>query len=216
MKPKKLGLILLTVAFVGIVGWFFMHAPPHSAVDTHPVSAVLPAAPPAASPIIAPSFTPSAPLPGTPQLAVTPPVVALPSAPVADPQTDLKTAIADIARLWRAGQRAQMYQTYSPPGQIDPVILKALTQIEADSSGQPLTPQKQQMYEKYAQCYDDLEGLTPTYNALGDEATYPFTRLGFVGGVEQATQGTITFVKINGKWYIVPIGKQTEAGGSSR
>ncbi len=207
MKLKKPILILLAVAIAGVVIWFFMRSPQHPATAPRPVSLTPPpvASPQVAPPIIAPLLTPPTPSLGAPQLTVTQPVAALPAVPIGDLQTDLKAVISDIARLWRAGKRAQMYQTYSAPGKMDPVILKALTQIEEASAGQPLTPQKQLIYEKYAQCYDALEGLAPTYNAVGDEATYPFTRLGFVGGVDQASQSSITFVKVNGKWYIKPL-----------
>jgi hypothetical protein len=71
------------------------------------------------------------------------------------------------------------------------------------------------MREQYAAAYEAAENQTPVFNATGDEATYildlqpyqgPRGRKGPDSMSLDERQVTLTFIKINGKWYKKSIG----------
>jgi hypothetical protein len=130
-----------------------------------------------------------------------------------DPQANLKTALQDIARLTRAEQLVEEYQTYTPPDEIDPAMVQQLQyeqQHDGDMTppdptnyhGPPTEEDKQfwaQLNDAVAHSYEELESQTPTYNATGDKATYQYTRPPIFGTHEGPIP--LDFVKIDGKWY---------------
>ncbi len=132
--------------------------------------------------------------------------------PNADSKTELNSAIADIVRLYRAGDFMEVYQTYTTPDKLDPEsiqkVQESLQKLQHDQQetknpqlAQALAQNLQQIYESSAQLYEALENQTPTFNTTGDEATYMMTKDSF-DGTQTATP--ITFIKINGKWYLKP------------
>jgi RNA polymerase sigma factor (sigma-70 family) len=161
-----------------------MMASSANTIVASPAVAAAPIAPPAPNPVA------SQPLPN--------------SSPdtIADPQADLKTAIPDIVRLLRSGHQVAFLQTYFPPGTIDPQYIERLQkyqqQVQAIFAQHPeaLSAQvdqqvQQQGVEYAAEYYEAIEDQTPAFNDTGDEATY-----------NRPTNGTMVFVKIDGKWYI--------------
>ncbi len=123
-----------------------------------------------------------------------------------DPQADLETAIPDIARLLEAGDMLGLYKTYTPPDMIDPNKIKTQLALSQRYAGVNRDPQQQQILKKIfdaaARSIQDLETQTPTYNATGTEATYLYTTPADIGAPIKTISKT--FIKINGKWYMMP------------
>jgi len=133
-----------------------------------------------------------------------------------DPQAELNTAIYDIARLIRAGDKETILKTYNPPDRaLNPQALQqeeyALKQMKNIMAKSPQGPQIKQGYQQLndakAQHYEDLELQTPTFDAAGDEATYALTvDMIALGPSNQPLRSQelepVIFIKINGKWYL--------------
>ena len=215
MRRKNFMVIVLVVAMVGLGLWWFTW--PTAAVPEKMATTPMPAkaAAPALSKVEAPK-------------SVAPPTIAPPASnpiasqrlPVsvpdtsADPQANLKTAFADIARLIRAGDTATFRETYDPPGKLDPQQIQQMRvkqqQTAALAAQNPQLQQiLQKMNEAIAQSFEAHEYQTPTYNDAGDEATYMYTVPGYQ---EQPTPRV--FVKINGKWYL-KLAALPDSGGAS-
>ncbi len=206
MKSPNFILRVLVTAIIGILVWWFLRPTPKTqektaaAYASSNVAAPKPLAPPQiAKPLASPVKVNS-------QTTTSAPPVAAPAE--ADPQADLKTAIPDIVRLFRAGDDAAFEQTYTPPDKLDPERIQQLQaqqqQIRDMVAQDPrMLPMMQSGIDTAAQSYEALETQTPTFNASGDEATYMLTRLKVSNGkvVLGDTQIPMTFVKINGKWY---------------
>ncbi len=119
-----------------------------------------------------------------------------------DPQTNLHTALADIARLYRLGDRPLLWKTYETP---DDWAKNGAAEVEGLKNPTPgaddpknITMMKD-LDEAIAKSYEDLATQTPTLNTAGDEASYLQTiRL------EDGTPFTqpIMLVRLNGKWYM--------------
>ncbi len=189
MKPKNFILITILGA-IGCLGiwWFARQKEDARGESTEVPMASMPKAPNQLAPTSPqPSPTPS--VAGKPIATPTPDTKA-------DPQVDLKTAIPDIARLLRAGDKAGILQTYTEPGRVNSAQMQRLQALQQQAQGDPTL---QRLNEAAAESYEALEALTPTYNDAGDEATYAFVMFG--GGINPDTNAEVTFVKINGKWY---------------
>ncbi len=160
-------LVVLLVTIMGAGLWWFMRPstamPEKMAEASRPakVEATKPVAPPAIVPPVAPSIvppvalpiSPPAPQPDAAPVAAAQPITESSQDPNADPQAELKTALADIARLERAGDRLELYRTYTPPDKIDPFMLQEYEKEESDyhvTDGQKLN-------EAIAESYEDLE-----------------------------------------------------------
>jgi len=210
MKPKNFALVILVIAIIGLVIWWFMRPTIASSGKTAEAPSLAKTDPPMIATHIAQVEPPKLPpaIPNSTDVVST----------SADPQTDLKTAISDIARLFRDNDLTTFEKTYSPPGTFDPVKWQEQQKRAADSLQnlaamatqhpemqqqiQHMQQQMQQMQDDRNQSWEVLVNETPTYNATGDEATYVFT--------QQATPGNgppvqaafhKVFIKINGKWY---------------
>ena len=205
MKPKNFFLITLVVASVCLGIWWFTQlktgAPVKIASQTKPADPVTPkqGAPPViVPPMVLPTTKPDA-LP----VATTPPAAPSSQDAVADPQTDLKTAILDLARLKRIGDAIKVYQTYTRPDKLDP---QRIPEIEEYLKRLARNPELQLIVQNqnnaFARALEDLEFQTPTYNDAGDEATYWVTPP-LDNGVS-SDQFPAVFVRIDGKWYVKP------------
>jgi hypothetical protein len=203
MKRKNFIGIALLVALVGIGVWWMMRLAAEAPAKTAGMAAQ------PGSPRMGGTPTTTAPVnsgiaPPSPN-----PVASLPlptSAPdtSGDPQADLKTAIPDIARLWKAGDLVTFYEKYTPPDLLDPVYIQEMKDgMQKDVRALAQDPQAQLSFqesnEENAKTYENLEFQTPTLNATGDKATYIYTMPGFNGA--PARQMRMVFIKINGKWY---------------
>jgi len=124
-----------------------------------------------------------------------------------DLQSDLKTAIPELVRQIRTG--IGLYN-FSPPnylarfgmGPAEIQQKQAEIQLERTDVAQSETLEVRQMLqqgtETTAENYETLERQTPIFNAKGDEATYKWV------AADGSWQRPLTFIKINGKWYIKP------------
>ncbi len=206
MNFRKNLLAALTAAVVAIGLWLFYQSamPP-------PVTSMGPAATARKSPqtsALAAPVSPPAAKPGAPSVAVSPDAVAPAPHPdsAADPQAELITAFADIARMYRANDLLQFWQTYTAPEQWAKdgnEQTQRILQVQANTAANPgILGVLQKMDEVFAQGYDALASQTPTYNDAGDEATYTLI-LDF--GVGRKSTEPWTFIKINGKWYLKPV-----------
>jgi cytoskeletal protein RodZ len=209
MKPRKLILVALVVAIIGIgIWWWFTRsttAVPEKTADA-PMAAKTDASKQVVSTPITPPSTPPALNPDTVPVA-TPPTTTVAAAPPTDSNAadieELKFINADIAFLVQSGDLARLYQTYTRPDKLNPLALQtlqanqeAMQRIPADQR----SPIGLQIQEESAKSYEDLEDQIPTFNAAGDEATYNITIYGPAGMIPDR-QSTVTFIKIDGKWY---------------
>jgi hypothetical protein len=143
-----------------------------------------------APPTIAPPVTPPTPKPGTTPIAESPP-------DSNDPQTDLKTAIPNLAHLYKSLDWPSLYQTYTPPDKIDPQEMQTLQLSKEKLAAAGIIDDE--YWDNFSQSFEALAYQNPTYNDAGDEATYEWT----LNLVDAAPYHEITtFVKINGKWYL--------------
>ncbi len=202
MKPKNFILLILAVAIVcGVLWWFTrstMPVPGKIAEVPMPTKSVAPKqvapqaiAPPIASPAPKPDMA-------TAQSAATPS-----PDPNASSIAELTAVITDIARLYREGDFVTLEKTYTPPDKLDPQYLQELQNSQTYLQGNP--DLLRMMYGPLAQAYEDMETQTPNFNSAGDEATYIITQQPFqmrdgttAGKVDQSQ---MTFIKINGNWY---------------
>lgn len=205
MKRKNFTLLVLAVTIACLVIWWFTRPP--VAILEKTVAVPLPAKADApkyvAPPTIAPPVVPPAPKPGTAPVAATQTTASF-SPESADPQTDLKTAIPDIARLLRSGDTLGFRQTYTPPdelAQLGPQYIQKLQALQAQAAQDPdLQQELQKISEGAAEAWEAVEDQTPTFDAVGDEATYLYMLPGV--GDAPGAQVPRVFVKIDGKWYL--------------
>lgn len=195
MKPKNFIWIVLVIALVGFGFWWFMRpmavAPEKTVVEPIPTKvdvsglSKVEAPKPVAPPVQSKPETANAP---TKTVEATP-------AP-ADPQAELKTTFADIARLERAADFAAILQTYTPPDKLNLDTVQQTREAQARVAHDPAA------LEAIAQAWESLVNEIPTYNAAGDEATYPMPPVNLPGQSAPLLSAPVTFIKINGKWYI--------------
>jgi len=201
MKSKNFILRVLVTAIIGLLVWWFLRPTPKVPEKTAaaPIAAKTDAPKPP-SPL---SFAPTVELPALKPVAAH--VTATPPDPN-DPQTNLKTAIQDIARLARTGDMATLQQTYTMPEKFDPQQIEDIKVQEQQAVNDPQMQQaRKALYDKYVQSFDELENQTPVYNAAGDEAIYARTITLNGGSIHQS----FTFIKINGKWYVKEISESS-------
>jgi hypothetical protein len=196
MKPKNLILIVILVAVAGFGIWLFMK--PAIVVPAKTVDAPIPARTNAAQTVGQTTQVELPKAPAVPAEAET----TNSTSPNAESQAELKVVFADIARLYRAGDLVTFTKTYTPPDKLNPQTLQRIEALQQQNQG---NQQWVQMYEPQAQAYEDLETQTPTFNAIGDEATYIYTQQPITlpggGTLGQVKQFPTTFIKMNGKWY---------------
>jgi hypothetical protein len=101
----------------------------------------------------------------------------------ADPQTDLKNVILDMARLTRECDILGLVKTYTQPAiwaKLGPQYIQQYDAVEKQRQVQfTQYPGAEQQYhqtmEQLAAAYEALENQTPTFNGKGDEATYIYS-----------------------------------------
>jgi hypothetical protein len=206
MKGKNFiwAFLVLTIAVVGI--WWFMQMKAAAPEKIAVVPAPAPAETDAPKPIMPASgiAPPAAPPVGNNSEA--PALAAKTDAPIdADPQSDLKTAIPDLARMWDTDDLAAIVRTYAPPDELakSPWLLQhAQDATNFRMTAEPdLKADLHKVDEREAQELESIENQTPTFNDAGDKATYTVYSPpdeDYPNGEE----GSVTFVKINGKWYL--------------
>jgi len=199
MKPKSIILVALLIVLLSVGLWWFLR--PNLPAAEKP--SATPTATKAEAPNLAASSTQVA-LPKVPPVPASPATVpADPSPDPNNPQADLKTAIPDIVKWLRAGDTYTIKKNYMLPGTYPPErqeqTVRSLTYI-ASSTDPDFRAQMQKIDERQAREYESFENQTPTYNATGDEATYTYKEDPLLDGGDSLL--TVTFAKINGKWYL--------------
>jgi len=200
MKAKKLALVVLILAIVGVGLWWLMQptvaTPEKTAQVLTPTKADAPkqVAPPVQVELPKTSAVPA-------NADATSPTVDA----SADPQADLKTAIPNIVNLLRLGDIYTLKKTYTPPNKLSPEQFQQMLNNVVQGMGRMEENPKlrETMHAAYAETathYESFENEAPTYNASGDEASYTYAIQPLFDGDE--SQRTTTFIKINGKWYI--------------
>ncbi len=119
-----------------------------------------------------------------------------------DPQSDLKKALPDMARLLRAGGWWALIQTYSTPE----VLAKMdLNQYKKDQDAElAAMPELIKYNDARAQVFDSLKDQTPILNAAGDEARYFYKLPPINDKVDDPKDAPqlLLMHKVNGKWYL--------------
>ena len=195
MKTRPIVFVLLIALVVG-AGWWFIQLSTSKPAGSAETSSSADSKPTQVKPV--PQVTALAPQPGATTSAFHPKINA---------QSELGTAIDDIAGLLQAGDLTGAFEKYTPPEELanmapkKKAVLEQLTsrQATADPETQRAT---QTIISTMATLYQSLKGLKPELNAAGDEATYhPPLPPGIVLAPGAASR-PVTFVKIDGKWYV--------------
>lgn len=201
MKPKNIlwGIVALAMTCFGL--WWFTRPKP-----TPPASATVTASPVAAKfdqpKQVAPSSVASPVAPPTLNSAISP----APTAPAAEidqsaTEVELDAVIADLIDMEQAPH-------FTGINKYDlPEILQRVSQRSPQQKAQDeqywSSPAGQQMIQYWTQMYRSLVGQSPEMNADGNEATYSMTPPPGIHNLNPAKQTIdITFVKIDGRWYI--------------
>ncbi|HVT82262.1 MAG TPA: hypothetical protein VHM90_16590 [Phycisphaerae bacterium] len=206
MKRREPALVVLVV-ILAAVGWWY--APRNRSTPEKAAQSVA-----------------SAPNKVATTLSATPPLVAPPAAsavkqseaaadataapdPNAFAKAELQADVREIARLKRNGDFVDFYLTYILPDKIDQKIVEDLQKTQANAVAlEARSPEAtrifQDLYDMAARSWEAMENQTPTFNPAGDEATYKFSLVDANGAVTNTLVSTITFIRINGKWYIKP------------
>jgi hypothetical protein len=147
-----------------------------------------------AAPVTAPATALSTPLASTP-ISATP--------TQADPQRELNTAIDDIVSLSQANDQMTLFNDYLSPADKAKMTPAEVDRIKYWADEAKTDSIAQQSLRNTAMMYQSLKGQTPEMNAAGDEATYHATPiLMHPPDGNEPTTIPITFVKIDGRWYI--------------
>jgi hypothetical protein len=213
MKLRKFHVLVLILVALIIGGaiWLFSRRPGGVTIDTYteaaPAKADVPKAVVQAAPanqVELPKAAAVGAKAGTDAASVLP----------FDPHDDLKTAIPDIARLIRTGQGLFDYLTpeFLHKHSLDSARIQKLRDENAGLTLVEGTDALDQMrmIENQAKSYEALEGQAPSFNASHDEATYqyimpPIPPQDSPTAASDPTPGLprpLTFIRINGKWYI--------------
>jgi hypothetical protein len=148
------------------------------------------------APVLPPVVQPAAP---APQMAATQPAPAQKT----DVQTDLATAIPDLANLLASGDLVTAFENYTPPAAMAQLPAQQIAAIEDQLRAVAQQPQAVARLAVFSEVLGSFNGQTPTYNAAGDVAAYPIT-----DPATGTSQGSFHFQKVDGRWYIA----QTDLG----
>jgi len=202
MKAKAPLLALLVVVAI-ICAWWFLRPNVPAAEKTAAAST----ATKAETPKLAASSTQVA-LPKAPPVPADPATVpADPSPDPNNPQADLKTAIPYIVNMLRLGDIFTLKTNFTAPNTVTPQqhqergeqLVRSMTYI-ASSTDPKFRADMQKLDEAQIKEYESFENQTPTYNSTGNEATYTYKDDPVLDGDDFIHN--VTFVKINGKWYM--------------
>ncbi len=200
MKSRYFTLVAILVAIVTLVHWWFLLPGPvsnHSADFPGPAKS---AAPKPATIYIQSRKSVPADSESTPAISAAAQVTTADPGQTADSQASLKSAIPDLVRRLRTGDRVDAFKAYTPPNEYDDRRIQQMQGLELQALG--VAAEDSAFHQIYQKNLDDvtraftaLEDQTPTLNASGDEATYELSLPG-------RGKTPLTFVNISGKWYI--------------
>lgn len=188
MNSKYIANVVIGACLAGVIAWWWsgrstpMTGPaPH----THAAEAENAGAPTAVPPAVASDLA-SAPDAGRaePLPAAVDPTPAL----VSDPQADMSTAVPDLIRLAQAGNFAAVYQMYVPPDVLAKMSPDELAMRIQRMQTAAQTPAGQMQMQA-------MLATPPTYDDTGTHATIALP-------AGSPSGDTMTFVKVNGRWYV--------------
>ena len=218
MNPK-IAILLAVIIILMLATWaFYPHSPQIMATTAAAKKEGVALGPLVASPkAVALAIAPPAPNPAA--------TLGTDNQPDADPQADLKSVLQELARLELASDDFTALKKFTPPDSPNMEFVQALIQqheameqkMEANNPGflKMAAAQAETHPGGFrvmaANNWEELEDQTPTYNAAGDEATYVYTSQPFQlrsgRTVGEVAQRSVTFIKINGKWYEKALGE---------
>jgi len=198
MKPKNFILIILLVIVVGLGIWWFMR--PTTAIPEKTAEASTQGKSYAPKLVAPQAIAPPLPRPANESITGTQSNTKEPTNPNAAAREELNREFSNMAKLIRAGgasDKIEFLQTYYTPEVLAKQFNLTMKQLQQEAT-MPPDPEGPLIDEEFAQSWDDLVSQTPTFNTIGDEATY--TQIKRFDG--DSAPSELTMVKINGKWYI--------------
>ncbi len=204
MGRRILTIVLIAAATVGII-WYFKQpgaaAPAQKAAEPSKPAPATPAAAPKST--VAQIAAPKAPPVAIPNTVAKPAASTAVAAAPGDAQTELTTALDDMANIIQSGNIMALFDKYASPDDQAKMSPEERASLERQSSQMFSQPEGQQMLNVMATALQSLKDQAPELNATGDEATYQMTMTPppSVGGGTTRTR-PMTFVKVDGKWYI--------------
>jgi hypothetical protein len=181
------------------------NAPTQAGASTPPTAK----APVTAAPRIAP---PVAPVAATVTVATTTPEAPKdepPPASTENPQLSLKTAIPDLVRIFKSGDLKRLVETYMPPDEreallaiVGPtgnqaIVQQTLQESDPNAAGNPALQALQEGMKEMSSMLELIGNASPALSADGNTATYKVN-----DPTDPDQSAEITFVKINGLWYL--------------
>ncbi len=202
MGRRIISILVIAAATVGVI-WYFKRpgseAPAPKAVAAPALATTIPAVSKAASqPIEAPKAQPA------PKPVESPNPGASSNSAVAkgDPQVELSSAIDDIAMIIQGGNIMALFEKYATPEEQAKMSPEEKAQMEQASAQMMSQPEGQQMIQVMVTALQSLKDQSPEMNAAGDEATYQMTMTPPDGNNANPRTRAMTFINIDGKWYI--------------
>ena len=208
MKPRNFLIFVLVALFIGGAIWQFSQTPEYVATATIKVyPAAKAAAPKAATPVapVAQVELPKAAAVGAKEGTADSQAEA-----VAISQAELNATIADIVRLAKDHDLADIYTTYWLPNKQDQAKLAVIRKMEQSyRDGAIKYPDVYKTIVAMDHTWEVLADQSPKFNAAGDEATFmqPYPDFEGNGGPVDggpAKYTPLTFIRVDGKWYIKP------------
>ena len=184
MTPGRIFNLVCGACLAAALAWWFWPAAAQRVTAPKPVHHV------AEAPVDAPPLPEAAP---PPVADPPPPAAALPTG--ADPQADLSTTIPELIRQLQSGDMVTMMQNFMPPDEYAKLSEEQKASMAQQMQTMSQTPQMQQRMQSVLQALESIRGATPVLDATGEKAT--FTPMALPGNPP-----TMSFVKVNGRWYL--------------
>jgi len=214
MKTRIL-VVAIVLAALATLGWYYLNQPaaepavktadaptPATVATPKPAAVAVPVAPPRAAQVAAPVVAAAKPGPT--------PAVAAPAAEtfVAEPQSDLKTCVATMAHFLETQDILSLVKTIMPPDAINQMIQSGqANSVEDIAEHYRQMPDVADKMNQLLWSLQDVQAQNqePELSADGASATYKIDQRITGPGQPPApagTPGTLTFVKVNGFWYL--------------
>jgi len=193
MNRRNLTFFVVGLLAVAGLAWLF-HTPPP--VDKVVAAAAKPSAPKATPMQIAPPTAPPAQNVVEEAAAAAP----APDANEPDPEKELGVAIDDIVDLMQSGDLYTAMMRYLPPDMLAQIPEEEKAVMQSQLQSQMAQPQAQQGIQMFIQVFQSMKTMSPTVNGSGNLATYQISD----PSGRSAQTHPMSFVKIEGKWYVSP------------
>ncbi len=209
MKPRIL-VILVVCALAVLLGWYLAPSAPSTPAKTAEATPTAQPAAPKLTPAVAPVHNAAVAAPVVAAAVPTNTPTTSPAAAdenfVAGPQADLKTCVAATIHFLQTQDVLGLVKTIMPPDAINQMIQSgqagSIEDVAAHYQAMPDVPDKM---NQLLQALQDVQDQEPELSTDGNTATYKIdNRITGPGKAPAApgTPGDITFVKINGFWYL--------------